>query len=57
LAAVSRTLGPSTVKVIWPHQASEFYLQHFPAGAAYAAQTFAEASTELARIKARTRYL
>jgi hypothetical protein len=39
LSAISRTLKPSLVRVVWPAAPSQFYLQHFPTAAVYAAQT------------------
>jgi hypothetical protein len=56
LAAISRTLNPSLIRVVWPAKATEIYTQHFPARAATACQVFAGASTKLTQLKAQLKF-
>jgi hypothetical protein len=57
LAAISRTLAPSTVKIVWPSTPTELYVNQWPDAAAVAASVFAESATRLSQLRARNRYL
>jgi len=57
LAAISRTVTPSKVRITWPLQATVINAREFSEIAAVVARLFAGASTELPAIRDRTRYL
>jgi hypothetical protein len=52
LNALSRTVNPSIVRIVWPTTPTEFQPQHFANAAAIACQVFASASIELTRLQA-----